>query len=419
MSIILLRRILIFAVFSTIALPIFAQNSPPVAPPHTQYRTIRANTKPIIDGILTDDCWKNAEVATDFTTRFPTIGKPAALKTDTRLVYDNEAIYISAYMFDPEPEKINRNFGARDELTQADRFEIGFDTYNDDQNGFKLIVMASGVQFDGKHTLSDFDAAWDAVWESAIKTHKDGWSVEIKIPYSALRFPNKPEQLWGLQFVRFVGRLGEGSAWSPGSSYISGIVNQWGDLLGLEGIKPPLRLSFTPYIATYSQNSPISNNPIKYGNTRSTNGGMDVKYGINESFTLDMTLIPDFGQVQSDNVVLNLSPFEVKYDERRPFFTEGTDLFGRGGIFYSRRIGSTPSLFYDVAGSLKPNEVVTNNPSQTQLYNATKFSGRTPEKLGIGFLNAVGAPMFASIKNTSTGETRTDRCADQLQCFRA
>ncbi len=169
-------------------------------------------------------------------------------------------------------------------------------------------------------------------------------------------------------------------------------MNQEGDLTGIEKVTPPVRLSFYPYLShSYVNHYPYNTPGIK--NTAiSVDGGMDVKYGINESFTLDMTLVPDFGQVQSDNQILNLTPFEVKYKENRPFFTEGTELFNKGNLFYSRRVGGQPINYSAAYDDLKPGETVVKNPTETRLYNATKLSGRLASGLGIGVFNASKRP---------------------------
>jgi hypothetical protein len=397
-----MKKALLFIAFFT---SLFLKNSL-FAQVLRKHQTTRIENAPTIDGLMDDDCWKTASIAKDFIQRTPKFGGPADLPTEVRMVYDDQAVYVCAYLFDNQIDKLQTNLSLRDELGRADRFELGMDTYDDNLNGFKLIVSAANVQLDGRHLPDDFDVSWDGIWTSKVKINKDGWCVEIKIPYSTLRFPKKDIQHWGVQFVRVVGRTGELSTWSPVNPNIEGIVNQWGELEGMKGIKPPLRLSLFPYLAGYANQNPISNNPVKYSNGYSYNGGMDVKYGINESFTLDATLIPDFGQVQSDNVVRNLSPFDVQYEERRPFFTEGTDLFSKGDIFYSRRIGGRPAGYFDAINSLDSVEEIVKNPNQTQLYNATKISGRTGSKLGIGILNAIGSPEFAEIKNTKDGTTR-------------
>ncbi|TND09936.1 MAG: membrane associated hydrolase [Bacteroidetes bacterium] len=372
------------------------------------YNTTRISMQPKIDGNLNDSCWQTAEAARDFTQYMPECGKLSRFEGKVYVLYDDQAIYVAAQLYDKEPAKIGMALTPRDQRsgTVADNFIVSFDTYHDGLNGYRFEITAAGVQTDSRISPGGYDVSWDAVWESRAQRNNEGWALEMKIPYSAIRFPNVAEQDWGIQFSRTIQRLGEVSSWSPTDPKIENIVQQWGQLNGLRDIKPPLRLSFTPYVAGYAERLPESYDPPAYINSYHASGGMDIKYGINESFTLDATLIPDFGQVQSDNRVLNLSPFEVRYQERRPFFTEGTELFGKSEIFYSRRIGGQPLGYYDPYYQLGPNEELEKNPSLTQLYNATKLSGRTRSGLGIGVLNAVAAPAFAVVKDTLTGVER-------------
>ncbi|MEI7801895.1 MAG: DUF5916 domain-containing protein, partial [Bacteroidota bacterium] len=370
------------------------------------YAITHTSVVPKIDGNLDDDCWKNVNSVNDFITYLPQFGNQPTFKTEVKVVYDDDAIYVSAKMFDNNPNEIGRGLVLRDQGMDQDYFLVGFDTYHDGQNAYRFRVTASNVQTDERIKVDALDQSWDAVWDSKTKIDLDGWSIEIKVPYSAIRFPNKPIQEWGLQFARYIKRSGEFVIWSPVDPKQSGVVAQWGLLEGIQNIHPPFRLSLTPYIAGYFDRTPVTLDPTTYNNSYSYNGGMDLKLGINESFTLDATLIPDFGQVQSDNTILNLSPFEVQYDEKRPFFTEGTDLFQLGDVFYSRRIGGTPEHFYDAYSQLADGEKVISNPTQSQLYNATKLTGRTNHGLGIGLLNAVQAPMFAEIENVNTGDKR-------------
>lgn len=370
------------------------------------YSIIHTSSVPRIDGNLDDECWKKCNSVSDFITYLPQFGKQPTFKTEVKVIYDDDAIYISAKMFDEQPQNIGRSLTLRDQGMDQDYFLAGFDTYLDGQSAYRFRVSASNVQTDERIKNDNLDVSWDAVWDSKTKIDMDGWSIEIKVPYSAIRFPNKPVQEWGLQFNRYIKRSGEFVIWSPVDPNQSGIVSQWGLLKGIENIHPPFRLSLTPYIAGYFDRAPISFTPIEYNNSYSYNGGMDLKLGINESFTLDATLIPDFGQVQSDNTVLNLSPFEIQYDEKRPFFTEGTDLFQIGEIFYSRRIGGMPENFYSPYFELQDGEKIISNPTQSQLYNATKISGRTKTGLGIGVLNAVQAPTYAEIENVNDGTKR-------------
>ncbi|WP_222431110.1 DUF5916 domain-containing protein [Pedobacter suwonensis] len=263
-------------------------------------------------------------------------------------------------------------------------------------NGNGFFVTAAGVQFDAKYSqVGDEDANWNAVWESAVKIDDKGWTCEMKIPYSALRFSSKEVQNWGLNFSRRIQRSNTQTFWNFVDPKINGFINQEGLWTGIKDIKPPLRLSFSPYVSAYVNHYPVNLPGVK-NTTSSFNGGMDVKYGINNSFTLDMTLVPDFGQVQSDNRILNLTPFEVKFNENRQFFTEGTELFNKGDLFYSKRIGSIPYYYnYSGVGSDK----VVKDQTEAKVLNATKISGRTVKGLGIGIFNAVTNGMETEVED--------------------
>jgi hypothetical protein len=367
---------------------------------------VKASQPPKIDGNLDDAAWQNAALAKDFVQYFPTPYSTPTARSEVRILYDNDAVYIAAYLYD-DPSLIRRQLTSRDGEQQADTdyFSVFFDTYNDLQNGFQFLVTTANVQTDTKldaddHGFEGGDRSWDAVWQSKTSMKADGWVVEMRIPYISLRFAKKDVQTWGVQFGRFIRRNTETDYWSPIDPKLSGFVNQFGKLSNLEDIQPPLRLSFSPYVSGGVRVPP----PGSKGQTEwLRSGGMDVKYGINESFTLDATIIPDFGQVVSDNVVNNLTPFEIQFQENRPFFTEGTELFSKSGLFYSRRVGATP-MDYNRVRSLvtNPDYTLIKNPAPTQLYNAVKFSGRTQKKLGIGVFNAVTAPMRAEVYSNIT-----------------
>jgi hypothetical protein len=385
----------------------------------SQVKTLQAvkiSQPPKIDGSLDDSAWKEAPVAAGFIQNFPQAGTAATQRTEVKIVYDDDAIYIGAHLYD-DPLLIRKQITARDEeqLKDLDYFSVFFDTYNDHQNGFQFLVTTSNVQTDARLApnlsldLAEYgDKTWDAVWDSKISIREDGWVVEMKIPYISLRFPKDNVQSWGLQFLRSVRRTNETSFWNEVDPQVNGFVNQFGLLQDLVDIEPLLRLSFSPYVSTGVRSTPGSNS---YRTEWLKSGGMDLKYGINESFTLDATLIPDFGQVISDNVVNNLTPYEIRFDEYRPFFTEGTEIFNKSGLFYSRRIGSTPSGYNSIKemADADPNIEIIKNPGRTQLYNALKISGRTPKKLGIGFFNAIGTPENATIRDKTTGVKTTIR----------
>lgn len=369
---------------------------------------MRTQDAPKVDGRLDDAVWGIASPMTGFREFIPTNGKVASERTEVRIIYTENSLFVGAKLYDSKANKISKQMGDRDSWddVNADLFGIGLDTYNDDQNSFLFFVSASGVQTDVRVSQIDEDEVWDAVWNSAVQIDEDGWSVEMEIPYSAIRFPARQVQTWGIQFRRDLRRTRQTFTWNYQGRDIDGDVNQYGELQGVYGVDPPLRLSILPYVSYYRQyNSSGRNSNAPTQSSGIFNAGADLKYGLSESFTLDVTLVPDFGQVVSDNQVLNLSPFEVRFDENRPFFTEGTELFNIAGIFYSRRIGDEPRKAEMVTDSLTDGETILENPGSTQLINAFKLSGRTKKKTGIGFFNAMTRPSYALVGD-GQGETR-------------
>ncbi len=361
-----------------------------------------------VDGKLDDPAWQQAKVAKDFVTTSPTFGNTAFQPTEVKILYDDQAIYVGAYLYDSQPDSILREMGERDQTrsVNADYFAIGFDTYNDDQNAFIFYVTAANVQADIRFSNEGQDDSWNAVWFSKVNIVEDGWIVEMAIPYASLRFPEKEVQDWGMGMERRIRRIREFSTWQEHDPKGNGVVAQFGSINGFKDIEPPLRLSITPYTSFYTDIYRDQQEPSNNSSARFIRGGMDLKYGLNESFTLDMILIPDFGQVASDDLILNLSAFEVRFNERRNFFTEGTELYNKVDLFYSRRIGGRPDDFYAVEDWLEEGEEIVKNPSDVQMYNASKLSGRTKKGLGVGFLNSVTGKAFATIEHTETGEER-------------
>ncbi len=343
---------------------------------------------PKIDGIINEEIWQNAPLANNFIEFEPNPGvkEDPKFRTEVKILYDDRAIYFAAKMYETNPDSIARELGNRDQIGNTDFLGIIIDTYNDKINAQGFFVTAAGVQFDAKYSAGgNEDETWNAVWESEVKIDKDGWTAEFEIPYSALRFANSSNQTWGLNMLRNRRTARKRYFWNEVNPKTNGFINQEGEMINIEKVEAPVRLAFFPYLSSNLNHYPL-NLPGKKNTTQAFNGGMDVKYGISESFTLDLTLIPDFGQVQSDNQVLNVTPFEIKFDENRQFFTEGTELFNKGNLFYSRRIGSTPINFGGV--QLGNGEKIIENPTETKLVNATKVSGRTKSGLGIGLFNA-------------------------------
>ena len=324
------------------------------------YEIKKTDIKPKIDGVVNDEVWKNLKSANNFTQFKPNNGflERPTHKTEVKICYDNQNIYFGLIAYDNAPDSILKELGKRDDDNKNfDLFGIILDPFNNTQVEYNFIISASGVQIDKKMSKDGGDKSWNAVWNSAVDINDRGWSAEIAIPLSQIRFPDT-DKAWALNMFRNIRRYREEYSWNPIDVKFENYALQSGILDGIKNVDSPIRLSFMPYASIYADSyNGETNFPYNYG--------MDLKYGINESFTLDMTLIPDFGQVASDAMVLNLSPFEVKYEENRQFFNEGVELFNKGGeMFYSRRL-------------------------ENDLINATKITGRTKNGLGIAALNAI------------------------------
>ncbi|HCY90550.1 MAG TPA: hypothetical protein DHV17_09855 [Chitinophagaceae bacterium] len=377
------------------------------APRKIQARRVQADFK--IDGLLLEEAWKTAPVADQFTALRPVpfVKESPANASRVYFLYNNEGIYVGGYMHESTRDSIATELIGRDGFGNNDFVGVIFDTYHDKLNAFEYFVTPLGEQMDAKFSPSmngnSEDFSWNAVWQSASAIHNDGWSFEMFIPYAAIRFGGKQVQDWGFNIVRRRQKSGQQLFWQPIDPTVNGFLTQAGVLQGLENIKPPLRLQFSPYFSSY-----LNHDATASGKKTTTlfNGGMDVKYGINQAFTIDMTLIPDFGQVQTDNKFLNLSPFEQRFAENRTFFTEGIDLFNKGNLFYSRRIGMDPR--YRKWIEPRSGESIVEDPGQARILNATKLSGRTQKGLGIGVLNAVTQRQTALLENKTDGSSRRE-----------
>jgi hypothetical protein len=297
--------------------------------------------KIVIDGELSELEWSCSELACDFVVSYPTFGDTSKFQSFVNILYDDEALYVGGILFDPNPDSVSYTLSQRDDYGNGDWFGIRLDPYATNQTAFMFAVTAAGVEIDAIEYIDDADFSWNAVWKSATQRRDDGWSFEMRIPFSAIRFPKKDVQKWNINLSRQVRRIRETSTWNPLDPEVYGEITQSGQLLGIENVKSPIRLSFTPYLTSYVENNFDATKGSQVWNQRLT-GGMDLKYGVNDAFTIDMTLIPDFGQTRSDNQILNLSPFEIRFNENRPFFLEAMDLFRIGGVFYTRRVGGRP-----------------------------------------------------------------------------
>ncbi|TDD93986.1 DUF5916 domain-containing protein [Flavobacterium cellulosilyticum] len=352
-----------------------------------------------IDGKIEEESWKTAPIASEFIMFEPDNGIPISNSktTEVKVLYDNTALYISALLYDDQPNEISKELTNRDVFGNSDVFSVSINGFNDGQQDYRFYISAAGVQSDCIATEGSEDYSWDAIWFSKVKLTNVGWTVEMKIPYAAIRFSKAKKQTWGLNFMREIKRDYQKYTWNHVDTKIKSEITQEGILEGIENIKTPTRLFFIPYISAYHQQD-------NSGSDQTFKAGLDIKYGINDAFTLDAILVPDFGQTKFDNAILNLEPFEQQLNENRPFFTESTDLFTKGNLFYSRRIGGTPTM-YPVTGT---KEVITKYPNTVNLINAVKISGRTENGLGIGFMNAITEKTYATILNTDTNVTRKE-----------
>jgi hypothetical protein len=345
-----------------------------------------------IDGALTEEAWAAAEPAASFIQRDPTEGAPAREQTEVRVLFDDEAIYIGARMHDSSPSTVARQLVRRDERGQFDFFEASLSPAADDRTGYRFRVSAAGVQAD-EYLFDDVrdDASWDAVWESAAAVDDGGWTAELRIPLSQLRFSRTGEALhWRANFARRRVASNERSYWALESSTRYGVVSVFGRLEGLrlpEGIR---RFELRPYALARGRSAPSDpDDPFFSGREAGLNGGTDLRYGIGTAFTLDATLNPDFGQVEVDPAEVNLSAFESFFPERRPFFVEDARIFDYGlsgrenTLFYSRRIGREPTR-----RTLR-SAAFADAPAQSAILGAAKLTGRTAGGLALGGLAAV------------------------------
>ena len=330
-----------------------------------------------LNGNLDDEAWQRIPAQSDFQQFSPDPGGRPSQRTEVRFGYDDNALYIGARMWDTAPDSILHQLSERDRTDNTDEFGIWFSPFNDGLNAVRFRTTPDGIQIDEQISPNGEDSSWDAVWDVVCSIDSAGWVAEFRIPWMAFRFPEKAEQRWGMNMYRGIRRLREDDVWNP-MDPTQRLLNQGGMLLGIEGITPPPRISLFPYLSAY-QNWEGGDRYNAY------NGGIDMKVGLGNAFTLDMTLIPDFGQVVTDNLVLNLSPFEIQFNENRQFFQEGTELFNKNGTFYSRRIGENGRLI-----------------------NASKVSGRLANGLGLGVLQA-----FATASEDSSLTSYTVAVADQ------
>lgn len=381
------------------------------APTHGTVHTVsavRVSDTPRIDGRLDDAAWREVEPATDFVQRDPDEGKPATERTELRIVYDASAVYVGVRLFDREPDRIVRRLSRRDDSPDADRINIYFDPHHDHLTGAMFSVSAAGSLADAIiYNDTWTDRSWDAVWDAAVSIDTEGWTAEMRIPFSQLRFPVSERDAWGVNASRFIQRRNETAWLELVPKKENGLASRMAHLTGMTGIAAPRQFEVLPYtiaraefVAPDGAADPFNDGSRVFGGT-----GVDLKYGLTSNFTLNAAINPDFGQVEVDPAVVNLTAFETFFSERRPFFIEGAQIFnnfGRSGsnsfwgfnnseptIFYSRRIGRPPQ------GPASADFV--DRPSASTILGAAKLTGKSARGWNVGLLEAVTGREFARL----------------------
>ncbi|HUU46687.1 MAG TPA: DUF5916 domain-containing protein [Acidobacteriota bacterium] len=393
------------ALFLILSGSVAAQDSTQTERVVPEIKALRINPHPpVIDGNLDDPIWSKPglELARNFTQRDPDEGVAPTESTVVAVTYDDDALYFAFWCYDSEPDKIQRQLVRRDRQSESDLVVVRLDPYHDHQTGNQFYVSAAGVLIDGRVYNDDWtDDSWDGVWEAAAKVHPWGWAVEYRIPYNCLRFTEDSEHVWGVNFARLVNRKSEVTWWSFAPQSENGLTSHYGHLTGLTGIRPARHLEILPYAVSSAEfGDGTDANPD--GRDYLGNVGVDVKYGLASNLTLDATINPDFGQVELDQPVLNLSAFETWFPERRPFFIEGADLYETPFmLFYSRRIGRPPTGGVDD----DLHDYTLDRPAATSILGAAKITGKLSGRTSVALLNTVTQEETETYMTTE-GETR-------------
>jgi len=403
-----------------------AQKSEPsdarVRPTVTAFRA----TGPLrIDGLLEEADWSQAQVVSGFTQVDPEEGEPVSERTEARILYDAEALYIGVRLHDRQP--VSARLGRRDmDLLDSDWLGVVIDSYHDSRTAFSFDLNPLGVQRDAVKSMGpggreQDDLSWDAVWEGAATRDEGGWTAEYRIPFSQLRFGREEEPVWGIQLERVIGRRREYAVFSFTPKSEQGGIPAYGHLLGLRDVDPGQRLEVLPYVVTRAEYVDPGSNPFRTDSEYFNSGGLDLLYRVTSDFALNATLNPDFGQVEVDPAVINLSVYETFFREKRPFFIEGSEIFdfGRntsgGQLFYSRRIGRAPQL--------RAPSSAADMPDATTILGAGKLTGKTANGWSVGIMEAVtqeesaryleqdgtqGAAVVEPLTNYFVGRVRKD-----------
>ena len=355
------------------------------------------DNKIIIDGILDDAIWKNAALASDFLQYEPDEGKAATEKTTVQIAYDSRFLFVAVRAYDTEPHLIRGLLTRRDEDSPSDWIHFAVDSFGDNRTAFMFSVNPAGVKMDIYiYDDEQMDMSWDAVWDVGVEIDREGWTAEFQIPFNQLRFPKSESHSWGFQVSRSISRKNEIVMWKFMPRDEAGIVSNFGELRGINNIGALRRLHVLPYVLSSAEHIPVDPaNPFTEGKELTSQFGADIKFGLNSYLTMDISINPDFGQVEADPSEFNLTAYETFFEEKRPFFVEGSNIFNFGiglgdgdmaneSLFYSRRIGRAPQYDPDLS-----DDGFMDMPKLTTILGAAKITGKTKNGWSVGMLNAL------------------------------
>jgi hypothetical protein len=415
-----MKHAVLLAALAAVPTSALAQNIHPTPPPQTRAVALHGE-KIHLDGRLDERVWHTAPAATDFRQSQPHEGEPATQRTEVRFAYDDAALYVGARMFDTDGANgVRTRLVRRDDNPNSDYLEVIFDTYHDHIGRLFFQVNPSGVRYDANGLGGGADESWDPVWEVQTAIDSLGWTAEMRIPFSQLRYPRSDTaQTWGLQIWRQENRLNELSQWAFWKRTDTGGPAQFGHLAGLTIDRTPEHAEIMPYVVGRSNNVPVSDpaNPFETPHVVDDRVGVDASMLLTSNLTLNATVNPDFGQVEVDPAVVNLSAFETFYEEKRPFFVEGAGYFGFGGLwcffcsntsslslFYSRRIGRAPQGAENAEDAGPYAQV----PDNTTILGAAKLTGRTRSGWSLGFLDAATRRESALVQLADSSRARVE-----------